>query len=246
MMVYGIHPVREALKAEGRRIERIYVTRGRSSPALQQIIETARAQGVPLSFETAQVLERKAKTHRHQNVVAELGEVAYVEMAELLQDHPTLLLVADGVEDPRNLGALLRSAEGAGVEGVLLPERHSCGLSPTVVKASAGAAAHLKVTRLGNVPQGLVRLKESGYWIVGLDLRGRNTLREIDPTLPLVLVVGGEHRGLRRLVRERCDFLVSLPMKGRVASLNLSVAAAILLYRILEMREEAGLAGGQH
>ncbi|MGH9338644.1 MAG: 23S rRNA (guanosine(2251)-2'-O)-methyltransferase RlmB [Acidobacteriota bacterium] len=232
MIIYGINPVTEALKAQGRKIDHLLVTRGKSSPRLQELIDLARNRGIPVRFERPEVLDRLAETSRHQDILADVAAVAYSSFEDILETSPQLLLLVDGVEDPRNLGALLRTAEATGVGGVLLPERHSCGVTPLVVKASAGAALHLKTAQIGNVSQTLKTLKEEGFWTVGLDMSGRHRLQDLDPTLPLVVVLGGEHRGVRRLVREQCDFLVSLPMKGRVTSLNLSVAAGVLLYHL--------------
>jgi len=179
-----------------------------------------------------------ASTSHHQEIVAEVASIGYSDEETLLEAAAALLLLVDRVEDPRNLGALLRTAEAAGVEGVFLPQRRSCAITGSVVKSSAGAALHLKISRIGNVVQTLEKLKKQGYWVVGLDAQGKDGLNQIDASLPLVVVVGGEHQGVRRLVREHCDLLISLPMKGKVSSLNLSVAAGALLYQILLRREE--------
>jgi 23S rRNA (guanosine2251-2'-O)-methyltransferase len=166
-----------------------------------------------------------------------MAAAASEDLASVLERKPNLILLVDGVEDPHNLGAVLRTAEAVGVGGVVLPKRHSCGISAAVVKASAGAALHLPVARVVNVARALGQCKEAGYWTVGLDMGGAQSVSQLDTTLPLVLVVGGEDRGLRRLVKEKCDFLVALPLKGKISSLNLSVAAGVVLYQILEKRE---------
>lgn len=237
MIVCGINPVREALASQDQRLQRILMTKGKRNPRLGEILKMARSQGVPVRFETAAALKRQAPAGNHQDVVAILGEVALAGLEEILAADPSLLLVIDNVEDPRNLGAVLRTAEAAGVDGVLLPERRSASLTPTVVKASAGAAMHLKIAQIGNVSQTLQRIKDAGLWTVGLDAQGEHQMTDLDVSLPLAVVVGGEHRGLRPLVRKRCDFVVSLPMKGKVNSLNLSVAAAVLLYQIVMARD---------
>ncbi|HSR67014.1 MAG TPA: 23S rRNA (guanosine(2251)-2'-O)-methyltransferase RlmB [Acidobacteriota bacterium] len=237
MILCGINPVREALASQDQRLQRILMTKGKRNPRLGEIVKMARSQGVPVRFESAAVLRRQAPKGNHQDVVAILGEVALAGLEEILQSDPSLLLVIDNVEDPRNLGAVLRTAEAAGVEGVLLPERRSSSLTATVVKASAGAAMHLKIAQIGNVSQTLQRLKDAGLWTVGLDADGEHRIAEVDASLPLAVVVGGEHRGLRPLVRRHCDLVVSLPMKGQVNSLNLSVAAAVLLYHIVMGRD---------
>ena len=218
--------------------DRIWITRGKSNPRLQKIIERARkVRAFPVRFESARVVANKASTPHHQEIVAEITSIGYTDAETLLQAEPALLLLVDGVEDPRNLGALLRTAEAAGVEGVFLPNRRSCAITGPVVKSSAGAALHLKISRIGNIVQTLEKLKKRGYWVVALDAQGKGGLNQIDVSLPLVVVVGGEHQGVRRLVREHCDILLSLPMKGKVSSLNLSVAAGVLLYEILLRRE---------
>ncbi len=240
MIVYGVNPVLEALRSESAKVSRLTVSRGKAGGRLQQIIDLARQRSIPLHFEPPEALTRKAETPRHQDVIAELAGVGYHDLDDLLAKKPTLLLLLDGVEDPRNLGAVLRTAEACGVEAVLLPDRHSSGLTPTAVKASAGAALHLPVARVGNVARSLDLLKKAGFWTVGLDMAGKSGLGDLDATVPLVVVVGGEDRGIRRLVAEKCDFLVSLPMRGKVASLNLSVAAGILLFQIAEKRSAFG------
>lgn len=232
MFVYGTNPVLEALESSGSNVRRILVARGKGGSRLNEILQLARSEGVPVVFEPIDALDRKAKGEKHQGVLAEISEITYSSLEDILGVAPKLLLLLDGVEDPRNLGAVLRTAEAAGVDGVLLPHRHSCGITPAAVKTSAGAALHLKVCRIGNVAQTLDQLKERGFWTVGLDLEGEEGFDQLEPNLPLVLVVGGEDRGLRRLVRRKCDFLIRLPIFGNVSSLNLSVAAGIAIYAI--------------
>ena len=232
MVVFGVNSVLEALAAAGAHIENVCVAGKRGNPRLQEIIDRARERGIPVHFEPPEALTRKAGTRAHQSVIAELSEVSLVTLDEILVTRPRRVLLLDGVEDPRNLGAVLRTAEAVGVTAVLLPQRRSCGVTPTVVRTSAGAALHLSVGRIGNVVQALEKLKEAGYWRIGLDMRGSEDSSTIDRSSPLVIVVGGEDRGLRRLVRDHCDFLVRLPMRGRVNSLNLSVAAGVLLYSL--------------
>ena len=236
MIIYGINSVREALQSKTNRPDHIWITRGKMNPRLQQILQLAKRQQVPVRLESTQTLTKKAHTRDHQDVAGEILEVGYTDFKDLVQAKPTLLLMVDGVEDPRNLGALLRTAEATGVEGVLIPNRRSCSITPTVVKSSAGGAIHLKISRIGNVVQALEELKRQGFWVVGLDMQGDHSMEEIDAGGLTVVVVGGEHQGLRKLVRKHCDFLVSLPMKGRISSLNLSVAAGVLLYEIVRKR----------
>jgi 23S rRNA (guanosine2251-2'-O)-methyltransferase len=232
MFIHGINPVLEALETGKSNVRRILVTNGKGNPRLQQAIDIARQKGIPVAFEPTQALDRKTKGERHQGILAEVSESDYLSLEDILDLKPTFLLLVDGVEDPRNLGAVLRTAEAAGVDAVLLPHRHTCGVTPAAVKTSAGAALHLKISRIGNVAQTLERLKAAGFWTVGLDVKGSEGFSAIDPDLPIVLVVGGEDRGLRRLVLKNCDFLIRLPLHGKVSSLNLSVAAGIAIYAL--------------
>ena len=236
MIIYGIHPVVEALESQASQMDRIWITRGRASPRLKKIIQLAKAKGVSVQFESVGVIQQKAAADNHQGVVARIGSTRYTDLEAVLKGDPELLLLLDGVEDPQNLGGLLRTAEAVGVEGILIPVRRSCGLTPTVVKASAGAVMHQKVVRVGNLVQTLEYLKERGFWVVGLDMKGKNSFHDVGMDVPLAVVVGGEHRGLRPLVRQHCDFLISLPMQGKISSLNLSVAAGVLLYQIMFAR----------
>lgn len=238
MIVYGINPVQEAFKSEQWRINRVLVRRDAGNSRLNALIEEARRTKVQVHFVPEEALNRKCNTSQHQGVLAEISEVKFWDVDALLASKPRVLLLPDGVEDPRNLGAVLRTSEAVGAGGVLLPTRNCCGLTPLVVKASAGAALHLPIARIGNVVQTLAKCREAGYWLVGLDMEGDQRAGDIPSDLPLVILIGGEDAGLRRLVRENCDFVVSLPLCGKVPSLNLSVAAGVLLYQLLESRQD--------
>lgn len=236
MIIYGINPVSEALRSNANRPDHIWITQGKGSPRLQEILQLAKRHQVPVRFESTQAIAKKTHTRDHQEVAAEISQIGTTDFQDLVETKPSLLLLVDGVKDPRNLGALLRTAEATGVGGILIPDRRSCSITPTVVKSSAGGALHLKVCRIGNVVRALEELKGQGYWVVGLDMQGEVSLDEIDADALTVVVVGGEHQGLRKLVRKHCDSLVSLPMQGRVSSLNLSVAVGVLLYEIIRKR----------
>ena len=247
MIVHGIHAVREALAAENPKVEKILIRRRSLNPRLQEIVEAARRRGIPVEFEAVSPSSGAYRRQRHEEVSARVSGAAPVSLESILRQRPSLLLAVDGVQDPNNLGALLRTAEAVGSDGVLIPRRRSCSITPSVVTASAGAALHLKICRVSNLSRTLDQLKQAGFWIVGLDPKGSTGLSQIDATLRLVVVVGGEHQGLRRLVRRQCDYLAALPMQGRVASLNLSVAAGVLLYHIsLSRAPESGSAIGPH
>ena len=185
-----------------------------------------------------ETLDRMAGGVPHQGIIAVVSEKPVLSLESLLETarDPALVVVLDGVEDPRNLGAILRTAEAAGADGVLLPERHSAGLSETVGRASAGALEHVQVARVGNLVQALEALKARGVWVVGFDAAGTERWDAVDLGRPVALVLGGEGRGIRRLVREHCDHLVSLPLFGHVGSLNVSVAAGIALYEVVRQR----------
>lgn len=236
MVIYGVNPVLEALRSNPRRVTRVLLRRGKATGRLGEIVELARSAEIAVRFESSNVLEKKAGSTRHQGAVAELSGIQYRSLQDLLAGKPDLLLMIDGVEDPRNLGAVIRTADAAGVDGILIPDRHACGVTPAVVKASAGAALVVPVVQIGNLVQTLELLKQEGLWTAGLDMSGDTLPWELDAGLRLVLVVGSESKGLRRLVREHCDFLVSLPMFGTVSSLNLSVAAAIVMYEVVAQR----------
>jgi 23S rRNA (guanosine2251-2'-O)-methyltransferase len=236
--MHGINAVAEALKAYPGRIERICIERGQKNPRVQEIIKAAQQQHVRISFEERAWLDRKTDGARHQGVLCYAAEMETLDSEDIVAQakSPGFLVVLDGIEDPHNLGAILRSAEAAGVDGVFLPKNRSAGLSPTVAKASAGAVAHIKLARIVNTAQFLESLKKSGYWIVGLDAAGDQPIWKTDLTMPIALVLGGEGNGMHRLVREKCDFVVSLPIRGNVNSFNVSVAAGIAFYEVLRQR----------
>ena len=240
-VLYGINAVMEALKADPARVERVSIQRGLAGPRIQAIIDFARHAGAPLVFEDRAWLDRKAGGGRHQGVICHVSEAATMSAEEILRQasSPGLLLILDGVEDPQNLGATLRSAEVAGVDGVLIPQRRSAGLSASAVKASAGAATHVKVARVSNTNQAIELIQSSGYWVTGLSADAEKPIWEIDFLVSTALVVGSEGSGLHRLVSEKCDFLASIPLRGRVGSYNVSVAAGIALYEVLRQRSLA-------
>jgi 23S rRNA (guanosine2251-2'-O)-methyltransferase len=238
-IVYGINAVIEALRADSTKVERVCVQRDQHNPRVQEIIDASRKAHVPISFEERAWLDRKTEGERHQGVLCYVAEVGVVEPEDVLDQasSPGLVIVLDGIEDPHNLGAIIRSAEVAGADGLFLPHRRSAGLSPAVARSSAGAAAHLKIARIPNLAHLIELLKKKGYWVAGLDASAGRQLWEADFTVPTALVLGGEGSGLHRLVREKCDFLVSIPVRGKVSSHNVSVAAGIALYEVLRQRK---------
>ncbi len=223
----GIHPVLEALKS-GRQMDRIMITEGSGSARVQPLIDLARERSVPIRFEARSVLDRTAGTATHQGVVAITAAHRYAKLNEVSLG--PLVVAADGVEDPHNLGAIVRSAYAAGASCILIPERRAVGLTDTVAKASAGALEYFPVVRVTNLNRTLEDLKKDGYWIYGLDERAGLDYSEVEYTTPTVLVLGGEGAGLHQHTRNNCDFLVKIPMHGEISSLNVSVAAGIAMF----------------
>jgi 23S rRNA (guanosine2251-2'-O)-methyltransferase len=224
----GIHPVEEALKA-GRPLDRVLVAKGAGGTRLQTIIDLARKQRVPLRFEPREALDRLSSGAVHQGVVALGAARKYAELEDI-PESAELLIVLDGIEDPHNLGAIVRTADAVGADAVLIPERRAAGLTETVAKASAGAIEYVRVVRLGNVAQAIEKLKRRGFWIYGLDERAGETYDRVEFASPAAIVIGAEGKGLHQHVREHCDQLVRIPMAGRIASLNVSVAAGVVLF----------------
>jgi 23S rRNA (guanosine2251-2'-O)-methyltransferase len=237
-LICGINPVLEALNAGTRHFDRLLVVKGIRNRRVSEAMARAGQMGVPLRFEARETLDRMAAGLPHQGVIAVVSPKPVLPLEELLggAHDPALIVVLDGIEDPRNLGAILRSAEAAGADGVLLPDRHNAGLSDTVGRASAGALEHVKVARIGNVAQAIESLKARGFWVVGFDAEGKERWDAVDYKRPIAIVLGGEGRGIRRLVRERCDHIVSVPLFGHVASLNVAVVAGIALYEVVRQR----------
>jgi 23S rRNA (guanosine2251-2'-O)-methyltransferase len=234
--VCGVHAVFEAMASRRMAIERIHIAREAHSGKLKEILQLARERDIPIRKEERSVLDRLANGTVHQGIIAITAALSYADFDSLFKGGKPLVVVLDGVEDPHNLGAVIRTADACNASGVLVPDRHSAPLSATVVKASAGASVYVPIVRAKNLVTAIDELKDRGLWIVGVDAAGTQDWTEFDYTVPTAVVLGGEHRGLRRLVREHCDVLVRLPMLGNVASLNISVAAAVVLYEVVRQR----------
>jgi 23S rRNA (guanosine2251-2'-O)-methyltransferase len=237
--ICGVHAVYEALASRDQPIERIHIAREAHSTRLKEILELARERNVPVRKEERSVLDRMAEGELHQGIIAVSAALKYADFEMLFKSAKPLIVVLDGVEDPHNLGAVMRTAEASGASGVIVPDRHSAPLSATVVKASAGASSYVPVVRVKNLVNTIDELKERGLWVVGVDPTGAKDWTGFDYTVSVALVLGGEHRGLRRLVREHCDVLVRLPMLGKIASLNISVAAGVVLYEVVRQRSNS-------
>lgn len=248
-MLYGLHPVEEALKAGRRRFDHVLVAHERDDARLARLVAECREAGVRVRQESRDQLTQLAGTPAHQGVVALVRPQEFLSIEDLYEPPAALpgaprsgrlVLAIDGVEDPQNLGALLRVADGAGVDGVILTERRSAPLSPVAVKASAGAAEHLRIARVVNLVRALEDLKRRNLWIIGLDERGTEDYDRFDFTGDCVLVLGREGAGLHDLVRRTCDHLLRIPMAGGVSSLNVSAAGAVVLYEAFRQRRAMG------
>lgn len=239
--LYGVSPVLEALRSGERGVERVIVAEGASHHRLREVLALARERGVVVRRTERNELQRLVGDVNHQGVVAIAAAAKYRDAGELLTSfagRTPLALLLDGVEDPRNLGAILRTAECAGVDGVFIPERRAVGLTETVAKTAAGALEHVPVAKAGNLVRLIEQLKESGVWVVGVEAGAATDYTAWDWTVPCALAFGGEGAGLHRLVRERCDALVSIPLLGRITSLNVSVAVGVVLYEALRQRRK--------
>jgi len=237
--VYGVSPVLEALRAEHRRINKVLIADGSREARLSEIVDLCRSRGIRWDHvprdSFSKFVGREANT---QGVIAFAASADYVDVDDILDNAtgPALIVVLDGVEDPRNFGAILRSAEGAGVDGVIIPERRSVGLTDTVAKSSAGAIEYVRVAKVGNLNNLIKDLKQRDIWVVGTSVDTETSYTDWDWTRPTALVLGGEGSGLHRLVAENCDALVKIPMYGRIDSLNVSVAAGVILFEARRQR----------
>lgn len=242
-VIYGINAVAEALKARGRSFEWVGVAKERHDLRLQRVIDDCRRNGVAVRLMGRPELDRMAGNNAHQGVVAVTSGKQYNELDDLIaakRGKHTLLVLLDGIEDPHNLGAILRTADAAGADGVVIPERRAVGVTPTVIKASAGASEHLPIAKVTNIARTVEELKEKNIWVVGLDERGSKDYDGIDYNMDCGIVLGAEGKGVHDLVKKKCDFLVSIPMLGKMSSLNVSVAAGVMLYEIVRQRKASG------
>jgi 23S rRNA (guanosine2251-2'-O)-methyltransferase len=235
----GFHAVEEALAA-GRALDRIMIARGRHGDRVEGVVQLARSKSVPVRFEDRLQIDRLTGTREHQGIAALAAARPALELEDLLaaKTPQGLLVLLDGIEDPHNLGAIVRTALAAGASGVVIPERRAAGLTDTVERASAGALAHLPVARVKNLVRAMEEMKEAGYWLIGLDERAEKKYTDADFSGQVGIVLGGEGEGLHELTRKRCDFLVSIPTTGPVRSLNASVAAGVVLFEVVRQRQQ--------
>lgn len=238
--LYGINPVLEAIRAGGK-IKSVHISSGRHK-GLSRIIDEAEKAGLPVKIEDKDFFN-KTFLKGHQGIAARISQKEYIKLDELLKipskrNEQAFFIILDCIQDPRNLGAILRVAEAGGVHGIILQSHRSAGLSPAVYKTSAGAVEYIPVAQVSNLKRAISLLKDEKIWVYGADMEGENTLWDTDFRRPLAIVLGSEGGGIRRTVRERCDSLLRIPLKGRVTSLNVSVATGILIFEILRQRQE--------
>ncbi|MBL4950953.1 23S rRNA (guanosine(2251)-2'-O)-methyltransferase RlmB [Neobacillus sp. YIM B02564] len=241
--IIGKNPVIEALKS-GRDINKVLIAEGSQRGGMQQIIQLAKEAKVLVQFVPKKKIDQITEQN-HQGVLAYIAAYHYAEMDDLFaaaekKNEPPFFLLLDEIEDPHNLGSMMRTADAVGAHGIIIPKRRAVGLTATVAKASTGAIEYIPVVRVTNMAQTLDELKQRGLWIAGTDALGKQDYRQFDGTLPLGLVIGNEGKGMGRLIKEKCDFLIRLPMAGKVTSLNASVAAALLMYEVYRKRHPLG------
>lgn len=241
-VIYGINPVNEALRAQGDRIERVYISEARADRVMEEIIRAAKTKTIPVSKVSKQELERLAGTKNHQGVAASFyGEFAYMDIEDLIggwkkTGEPAFFLILDSIQDPQNLGSLIRAAVAAGVHGVIIPKDRATEVTPVVVKASAGTVARAHIAREINLTRAIERLKKENIWVAGIEAGCKDAIYAADLDRDLAIVVGSEGKGIRRLVLENCDFCVTIPMAGGLNSLNAAQAGAIALFEARRQR----------
>ncbi|TCZ67520.1 23S rRNA (guanosine(2251)-2'-O)-methyltransferase RlmB [Paenibacillus albiflavus] len=239
----GKHSILEAMKA-GRTINKIWIAENGQKALTQPIIAEAKQHGIIVQFADKRKLDTMAEGLQHQGVVAQVAAYDYVEIDDILEaarvrGEDPFILILDEIEDPHNLGSILRTADCTGVHGVIIPKRRSVGLTATVSKISAGAVEYVPVARVTNIAQTIDKLKERGVWVAGTDVSAADDVYRSNFAMPIALVIGNEAKGVGRLIKEKCDFLVKLPMQGKINSLNASVAAGVLMYEVVRQRKQS-------
>lgn len=240
-IMYGIHPLQEALKSSHLQIEKILIGTRTLHPSLQSILDLANTRKISVTFTTGESLDRMTKGGVHQNVVGLVRETPYADVGELLshwkkQGTKALFLILDGIQDPQNFGSLIRTGLGCGVHGIIIPKDRAVGITPVVIKASAGAAAHLPIARVVNIAATIDLLKKEGIWVYGASGEAKDLIYQLDLNMDLAIVIGAEGKGMRPLVKKRCDRLFSIPMKGPLSSFNASVSGGMILYEVTRQR----------
>jgi 23S rRNA (guanosine2251-2'-O)-methyltransferase len=240
-IIYGIHPVREALKSPDLQFEKILIGTSKPQPPLRPIFDLASLKKVPVTFTTREVLTKMARGGVHQNVVGIVKEMPYATVEGILshwkkEGKKALLLILDGIQDPQNFGALIRTAAGCGAHGIIIPKDRAVGITPTVIKASAGATAYLSIARVVNIAVTVDAFKEKGIWVYGAAGETKDLIYDLDFNIDLAIVIGSEGKGIRPLVKAKCDRLFTIPRKGPISSFNASVSAGMILYEVMRQR----------
>jgi 23S rRNA (guanosine2251-2'-O)-methyltransferase len=238
--ISGKNPVLEALRS-GREINKIFIAEGSQRGQMKQVLEEAKERGIVAQFVPKKKVDSLSQTQAHQGVIASIAAYQYYDVEDLFEvaeerGEQPFFLILDELEDPHNLGSILRTADAVGAHGVIIPKRRAVGLTATVAKASTGAIEYVRVARVTNLAMTIDKLKDKGIWLVGTDASAKEDYRQFDGNMPLALVIGSEGKGMSRLITQKCDFLIKMPMVGQVTSLNASVAASILMYEVLRKR----------
>lgn len=240
-MIYGRNAVSEALKSQDVTINQVYLQKDIQRHLVKKVVDLAKEKRIPIKEVPKVKLDQMVGAVSHQGIVAEVSPYTYCEIEDMLEDarqkgEKPFLMILDGIQDPHNLGSIIRSAECSGVHGIIIPKRHSVQVTATVVKVSAGATAHVKVARVGNINQIIEELKKNNIWIYGAEAEGEVNYQDENYESAMALVIGAEGKGLSKLTKELCDFRLRIPMKGQLNSLNASVAASVLMFQVLEKR----------
>lgn len=242
--LFGINTLLEALRSGARDFEKVYIANGFHGKGIEEIVRLCKSQDIYVHFESRDAIDRLSGTEKNQGVFGIVTPKGYSSVEDILEvsqqrnEHP-FILILDGVEDPRNFGAIIRTAEGAGVHGIIIPKHRSSGLTDVVARTSAGAIEYVHIAKVTNICQTIDWLKEQGVWVYGLDMKGEKAYNQFSYTAPLAIVIGGEGKGIRELVSKACDEIVRIPLFGKVSSLNVSVAAGVILFEIAGQRTEA-------
>jgi 23S rRNA (guanosine2251-2'-O)-methyltransferase len=240
-IIYGIHPVKEALKSPDIQFQKILIGTQKSHGPLQTVIDQAMRKQIPITFTTRENLNQMVKGGLHQNVVGLVKETPYADLGEILshwtkEGMKALFLVLDGIQDPQNFGSLIRTSLGCGVHGLIIPRDRAVGITPSVIKASAGASLHLPIARVVNIAAAIDALREEGIWVYGASGEAKDLIYDLDLNINLAIVIGAEGKGIRPLVKKKCDRLFSIPMKGPISSFNASVSGGMILYEVMRQR----------
>jgi 23S rRNA (guanosine2251-2'-O)-methyltransferase len=240
-IIYGIHPVKEALKSSRLQIQKILIGTQTPHPPLQSILDLAKKRKVPVTVTDKESLERMAKDSLHQNIIGIIKEIPYSSVEEILsywrkEGTKAFILILDGIQDPQNFGSLIRTASGCGAHGIIIPKDRSVGITPAVIKTSAGATAHLPIAQVVNIATTIDFLKKEGIWVYGASGETKDLIYQLDLNIDLAIVIGAEGKGIRPLVKKKCDRLFSIPMKGPLTSFNASVSGGMILYEVMRQR----------